>query len=353
MIPDAIRAVADAVLFEGYLLYPYRHSAVKNRQRWTFGGLYPEAVANHNGSASGFRSQLLVEGPDEPRLSVTVRFLHLLQRDDGREEGMTRETGIGPFEFPAADRQLPISGAVETTQERVAPTLTRVTISVRNTSPGYSRMAVMASTHAIAHVESGQFVSLTDYPEPFAEAAAQCVQSGGVWPVLAGSSGSREYMLISPIILYDYPQVAPESKGDLFDGAEIDEILSLRVLTLTDAEKTEVRSADRRARELLDRTERLSEKDWMELHGVMRNPHPAPPQFKKGDRVRLLPRKNADIMDIALRGKLAEIESVEIDYEQRVHLAVLLDDDPGRDLGALRQPGHRFFFSPEEVELAS
>lgn len=71
---------------------------------------------------------------------------------------------------------------------------------------------------------------------------------------------------------------------------------------------------------------------------------------KTGDRVRLWPQKTADIMDMALKGKVAIIEAIERDFEDRFHLAVVLEDDPGRDLGMLRQPGHRFFFSPEEVE---
>lgn len=69
-----------------------------------------------------------------------------------------------------------------------------------------------------------------------------------------------------------------------------------------------------------------------------------------GDRVRLWPQKNADIMDLVLKGKLAVIESIERDFEGQVHLAVVLESDPGIDLGMLRQPGHRFFFSPREVE---
>jgi hypothetical protein len=72
--------------------------------------------------------------------------------------------------------------------------------------------------------------------------------------------------------------------------------------------------------------------------------------LKRGDRVRLWPQKSADIMDIVLTGQVAEIESIEVDYDDKIHLAVVLDNDPGRDLGAMRQPGHRFFFSPEEVE---
>jgi hypothetical protein len=73
-------------------------------------------------------------------------------------------------------------------------------------------------------------------------------------------------------------------------------------------------------------------------------------QLKAGDSVRLWPQKSADIMDIALRGKIAVIEAIERDFDDQIHVAVVLEDDPGRDLGMLRQPGHRFFFSPEELE---
>lgn len=71
---------------------------------------------------------------------------------------------------------------------------------------------------------------------------------------------------------------------------------------------------------------------------------------KAGDRVRLWPTKTADIMDIALKGKVAVVEAIESDFDNQVHLAVVLEEDPGRDLGMLRQPGHRFFFTPEEIE---
>ena len=339
---DGIREIADAVLYEGYLLYPYRPSALKNRQRWTIGGLEPGA---------SFQAQFLVESPDEPRIGLMVRFLHLLRREDGVEEGIPREIGVGPFEFEGGARQIPVQGEVEYTAERLAGQIQRITVRVRNLSGPGEALALLASTHAIAEVSNGNFVSMTDPPETLREEASRCVNRG-VWPVLAGKPGSRQHLLISPIILYDYPQVAPESAGDLFDGTEIDEILSLRIMTLTDEEKTEIRAGDPRARRILERTEALSENDMAKLHGTLRNPRAfeAPSQFKRGDRVRLWPRKNADIMDVALRGKIAEIESVEVDYEDRIHLAVILEDDPGKDLGALRQPGHRFFFSPEEVE---
>ena len=71
---------------------------------------------------------------------------------------------------------------------------------------------------------------------------------------------------------------------------------------------------------------------------------------KCGDRVRLRPGKSADIFDMALAGKTAVIEAIEQDYEGKFHICVVADDDPGRDIGMMRQPGHRFFFFPEEIE---
>ena len=82
--------------------------------------------------------------------------------------------------------------------------------------------------------------------------------------------GQRDTLLSSPIILYDYPQIAPESPGDLFDGTEIDEILSLRILTMTDEEKREMRAVDERARRILERTEALPPEHFMKLHGALR-----------------------------------------------------------------------------------
>ncbi len=81
--------------------------------------------------------------------------------------------------------------------------------------------------------------------------------------------------------------------------------------------------------------------------------HVGPAELRQGDRVRLCPNRRADIMDLVLAGKTATIESIEQDYEGRVYLAVTVEDDPGKDLGALRQVGHRFFFQLDEVEPLS
>jgi hypothetical protein len=127
----------------------------------------------------------------------------------------------------------------------------------------------LVSTHTILRVRSGEFVSLLEPPEHLRGATSLC-RNVGTWPVLAGEDGSRDTMLSSPIIVYDYPRIAPESAGDLFDATEIDEILSLRIMSLTDDEKAEVRRSDDRARRLLDRTESLTADAMMRLHGAMR-----------------------------------------------------------------------------------
>lgn len=309
---DAVRRLANAVLYEGYLLYPYRASSVKNRYRFNFGVLYPRAFA-----AGADRWNLRCECLSLSRdVAVTLRYLN---------EGTEREEPV-PFEVT------PLGGAF------------KIAVVVENTSSfaGTDRDEALKHSFISAHLvlTGGPFVSLLEPPPEHAEAAAGC-RNEGVFPVLVG----RNAMLASPIILYDNPKIAPESHGDLFDGTEIDEILSLRIMTLTDAEKAEACAGDERARRIIERTDALTAEQLLQLHGRTRT------TWRAGQRVRLHPRKKADIFDIALAGRTAVIESVEEDYESNIHLAVVVDDDPGRDLGRLGQPGHRFFFSPEEVEL--
>jgi hypothetical protein len=164
--------------------------------------------------------------------------------------------------------------------------------------------------------------------------------------VLVGEPGRRDTLLASPIILPDYPQVAPESAGDFFDATEIDEMLTLRVLTLTDAEKREM-ATDPCARTILEHVETLSESAMGKLHGAVRRARGVAP----GDRVRLRPRGRADALDVLLAGKTATVAAVETDFEGTAYVAVVMDDDPGGDFGDAGQPGHRFFFRVAEVEL--
>jgi hypothetical protein len=150
-----------------------------------------------------------------------------------------------------------------------------VTVRIENTTPwaGGEREAALrrtfCSTHTVLRVEQAAFVSLTDPPAPLQPAAAAC-ENIGTWPVLVGEEGERHTLLSSPIILSDHPRIAPESPGDLFDGGEIDQLLTLSILGLTDEEKAEMRASDPRTREVLERTEALTPEQLMRLHGTVR-----------------------------------------------------------------------------------
>jgi hydrogenase maturation protease len=348
-------AIVKAVLYEGYLLYPYRPTALKNQQRWTFGGIYPQAFTEPWSA----QTECLCLGGPRTELDVRVRFLHLQDRAIGEidaggpelckveepafhfverlqvggrtyyawQEAVEREASAlnlslveltgNPrrieFDFPARQeaeilrnpageiagqivrRQQAIQGAIEVAAEIVAgkasnPPAHKVSVRISNTttidgkdpfsqtrtgptaalSRDQAALWAFVSTHALVGARDGEFVSLFDPPEALREAADQC-RNVGTWPVLVGVEGERDLVLSSPIILYDYPQIAPESAGDLFDGTEIDELLTLRILTLTEEEKQEMRQADERGRELLDRSESLPPETIMRMHGALRS----------------------------------------------------------------------------------
>jgi hypothetical protein len=170
-----------------------------------------------------------------------------------------------------------VAGTIDLAAERLAPGVFKLTIHISNASrlddtPSNREQALsraLVSAHTIMEVRGGDFVSLIDPPENYRDFVASC-QNVGTWPVLVGQAGERDTMLSSPIILYDYPAIAPESPGDLFDGAEIDEILSLRIMTMTDEEKREMRQSDDRTRKILERTESMPDEQFMKLHGALR-----------------------------------------------------------------------------------
>jgi hypothetical protein len=401
--------IAATVLYEGYILYPYRPTSTKNVQRWNFGTLYPRDYAEAQCPAESCRmiAECLVAAKGDAMLGVRARLLQLVRRqrlgskdwDEGVErccdltnlslQELTDHPLQHEFAFDAGEPSSPksIHGQLHVEALALREGLYKLSVQLLNNTPlagaiGPSREDAMlqafVSAHALLGITGGEFISLLDPAEVFREAATAC-RNVGVFPVLVGESSRSDMMLCSPIILYDYPQIAPESAGDFFDGTEMDEMLALRVLTLTEEEKQEMRAGDDRARRILERTETLPEDFLMKVHGTIRGMRPvaetAPKPFamdtnwdplaerpavdcvhvfgvelRAGDRVRLWPQKKADIMDMALTGKLALIEAIEQDFEDNIQLAVVLDDDPGRDLGMMRQPGHRFFFSPEEVE---
>ena len=209
---DPVRRLADAVLFEGYLLWPYRRSALKNQRHFTFGDV-----------GDPMRTQVLLEGGDPEDVDVTVRYL----LDDVVHE-------VGPSAFGA---------------ERVGQRW-RLTVDVVNDGPDTFR-----GTHTILRTRRGRFISARE-PE-----AADC-ENVRTWPVLVGDDA----VLSSPIILDDNPRIAPESPGDLFDSGEIDGLLTLNILALTDDEKAEMRE-DPRTRAILERTESLTQEQLLRLHG--------------------------------------------------------------------------------------
>ncbi|MGI8436900.1 MAG: hypothetical protein ACR2NX_08340, partial [Chthoniobacterales bacterium] len=232
-------------------------------------------------------------------------------------------------------------------------------------------MRTFASAHTIIWAEGGRCLSLLDPPGAY-ETATKACKNICTWPVLVGdeTKGEHDAMLSSPIILYDYPKIAPESKGDLYDGLEIDEILTLRIQTMTDDEKAEMREIDDHARRILERTEAMPNDHLLQMHGTMHGVDSSTEDFfnpkgkrqtvtvqgkelRTGDRVRIRPKRRADAFDMMLTGKVAIIEAIEESVEDEVHLALVLEDDPGRELGMARQPGHRFFYGADEVELVS
>ncbi|HLH68944.1 MAG TPA: hypothetical protein VKY90_07920 [Candidatus Dormibacteraeota bacterium] len=301
-----VDAVADAVLYEGYLLYPYRHSAVKNQVRWTFGVVHPRCWSEATGGAEpwSLEAGCLLRPLVGCRLQVSVRFLHLLQR--GGAEGSWQEASertVGPrdlglqelFQSPVSlPIDLPaavleeggvrrewhaVEGKVEVeAQPLPAAGAALVEVRLANTTPlddpgtltrDQVMLSSLASAHAVLWVESGEFVSSADPPPELRTAVGQ-LRRRGWWPVLVGDPGAGDCLLMSPIILDDYPRVAEESPGDLFDATEIDELLTLRILTLSEAEKAELRQGDERARRLLERTESLTPAELMRLHGAVR-----------------------------------------------------------------------------------
>ncbi len=343
-----VEQIAKAVLYEGYMLYPYRPSSVKNQQRWNFGVLCPQSYceAQKGGEAWTMQTECLVEGSSMTCLEVRVRFLQLVSRSVGRltmpmsellpgevpefllvdklavngrvyqpwQEAVEREVTLpvynlealgyrlvpDAFVFPAEKQfeylrdssgqivgvivreRKPLSGAVEIMVRQVADGLLKVSVRIRNTTPFETTretsrddalLSSMVSTHTVLGVQDGRFVSLLAPPDSLGELAAGC-KNVGTWPVLVGEEGQYDTLLSSPIILYDYPQIAPESAGDLFDGTEIDEILSLRIMTLTDDEKREMSQSDERARAMLERTETMPVEQLMKLHGVLRGLRP-------------------------------------------------------------------------------
>jgi hypothetical protein len=342
---DELKQLSDAVLHEGSLLYPYQARAPKNLvHRFPFGTLYPPefCAREQAGDACLLVLEVLALG-ERPSFDVRLRFLQPL--DEGalpHDVQLTSAQASLCFERP------PVQGRIERVALPLGQGVWKVRIEVENRTsfPSGPRaralLCALASPQLLVTVSGGTLVSAIDPPPALRQQAADC-RSRGCFPVLVGPPGSRSTMLGAPIILPDYPAVAPESPGDMFDGTEIDELLTLRLLTLADDERQALRGHPPAAL-LLERAEALTDEQRGRLHGALRRPRPT---LSPGASVVLRPRVGGDIFDLALAGRRATVAAIEHDLEGRVHVAVTVDDDPGRDLGI---HGHRFFFTPDELE---
>jgi hypothetical protein len=308
---DPVRYIADAVLYEGYILYPYRASAQKNQSRWQFGVVMaPGYAAAEESETSVTRAECVLEHTGQPSVTVLLRFLQVQRRTSGgatwdeaveREvevtadaaalagDGVTHEftvAGGGDRSEGAVRRREPLAGAITVRAAEVPGPWRAVRLQVQvfnrtelAATPRCRDDALptaLVAAHTILVVAGGDFISMTDPPEWAAPAVAECRNEGG-WPVLADPDGGRQVMLFSPIILYDHPELAAESPGELYDGTEIDEILTLRTLALSDAEKAEARATDPRAAALLDRVESMDAQTMAQLHGTIRSLRPRGP----------------------------------------------------------------------------
>jgi hypothetical protein len=430
---DRARAVADAVLYEGYLLYPYRANSRKNQSRWQFGVLGPQGAADAGiGENDTLSAQVLVQPHGDASVSGVVRFLQLQHRsaeralDNGSfdpvdelvagprswltwDEAVEREVPFGPIVTASLPRTLDISVPAGADVEAVnggrlvrsrrqlrgqlaisaepAGDLVRLTFEVRNTAPPVADKddaiaASMIGTHLLIEVSDGQFVSLLEPAASAVDAVGKCRQHR-CFPVLAGRPGDRNLVLVSPIILYDHPEIAEQSEGALYDSTEIDEILTLRIMTMTDEEKAKARATDPLAAQIIDRCDSMSPEALLNLHGVLRNPHAASGEpalipeipegvdwwdpladnavrpdidavlvdgvrVTRGSRVRLRPSRRADAQDLFFSGKVARVTSVHETVDGDQHVGVVLEDDPAADLHDWY--GRYLYFSPDEVE---
>jgi hypothetical protein len=428
------RKLADAILYEGYLLYPYRASSQKNQHRWQFGVLAPKAWAELDGSEPwASQTECLLEPKRGASLHVVLRFLQLEAREtaDGAwDEGIEHEVELSfpvtelleceqvvPFDLAGARSgepprtRWPLSGVVRCGAHRFEGPygVVKLRLRVENTNPWQGPAArrdealrrSLVAAHTLLAVDAGSFVSLLDPPEWARPAVGSC-DNRHTWPVLVGEEGRDDVLLSSPIILYDHPRVAPESPRDLYDGTEIDEILTLRTMALTDGEKAEARATDARAAAIIDHVDALPPELLERLHGAVRylsspgggqivppattggkGGHQSVPSLDpssgpgsvpwwdpgadtsvepatdgvrvngvrvaRGSKVVLRPgQRRADAQDLFLEGRTATVEAVLLDVDGEHHLAVTLDDDPAADLA--RWHGRYLYFAPDEVE---
>ena len=400
-MPDALEELLDSLLYEGYALYPYTPAATKNATPTPFGIVYPPAyAAAYSSTFDHLELRCLLKAPADARLSAELRFL---QPSGERHEGAARSLRLpdvslrtladgasgapsGGREPSAAPGELEVEvGDRSGDSLRVALRLGardrgegtwEVCFAVENRTPcapGLDRAGALRhsliSAHPLMRASQGRFVSPLEHP---------CC-SVNTFPVLA--SAEDDVVLGAAIVLPDHPQLAPESRGSMFDSTEIEEALLLHVHALSDSERAEIeQSGDPTVRAMIARAGAATPADVLALHGrvTLRDPVArdrltlSPPQepagladprageeeaevdgvkFRRGGTVRICPGPDADLHARMLEGRTATIERILIDYDGKMHLGVTIDGDPGQEL--MRESGRYLFFFAPEVEVLS
>lgn len=345
-----IDELVDTLLYEGYALYPYTPGAVKNATPTPFGIVYPPAYAAECEGAHD-HARLECRAAAGAEFRATIRWLTASGEEQRVELGpiargdrTTTETATARFTLRADAGEDLVRCCVHNTAQ--APT---------GMERGEALSHALISVHILLKVEGGRFLS------PLKKAC----ESVNTWPVLAGEDD--EMILGATIVLPDHPQVAPSSYGNLFDNTEIEEALVLHVHSLTEEERASV--TDPKVKAMLDRTLALTPQDIVGLHSGLREAdgahgfadlgevdnHPGEDSatvdgvtFLKGSKLVLKPGTDRSVHDRMLDGRTATLERIYVDYDEHVHLAVTVDDDPGQKL--MRDTGRYLFFSANEVQ---
>ena len=404
MSSRGVDELVSTLLYEGYALYPYTPGAAKNATPTPFGIVYPKTYADSQPAAFPMlRLECVLQGGPEAKLTASVRFL---QAAGERHEGTERRLDPAPatlaelarepvdlafrFDPEDADGAPPLVGRVRMRAELLGPELARVKLCVHNDSevgptadPEPTRAEALRrsllSVHPMLEVEGGMFVSPLERDGEAGE-AVEASDSVNTFPVLIGEGDVA--VLGAAIMLPDHPELAPESLGNLFDNTEIEEALLLHVKALSDDEREEITEQDPAVREMIERADKVTKDEMLDLHGRLTFSEPAaepadgertngtqltPPagldvtpgehelelgakRVKLGDKVTLRPGTEGDVYDKMVHGRTATIERIYKGYDDRVYLGVTIDDDPGQDL--LRETGRYLFFFADEVEVA-
>ena len=374
----------DSLLYEGYALYPYTPGATKNATPTPFGIVYPPRYAAELASTyDHLELRCVLQAESDAEIDAEVRFL--VPAGSGHEAVPLRivmpsaRVGAVAATPRTRDRSLPrgcgeLTVRVFLTAVVLRPGEYEVSLRVENLTAcdpsatrGEALRSSLISTHPLIRVSKGRFISPLERP----------CDVVNTYPVLATPDDGT--VLGATIVLPDHPQIAPESRGSLFDATEIEEALVLHVQALSDAERQEIAAADSAVREMIERASAVTPDELLRLHGRMtlRDPVPErdrmtlvpPPEppgladpsagqeeaevdgvvYRRGMRVRLRPAPEADFHARMLLGRCATVERIFTDYDGRVHLGVTIDDDPGHDL--MRETNRFLFFFPPEVEV--